>query len=249
MLKAVIFDFGDTLILTDRFNYEHCLKRLFQSLEADGIKLPYEDAVRVYFEVRDKTYEETERSLREIKFCNRIVETLKRFSYSLDDSHPIIIRAAEAFSDAFVDFMRMEKNTYGLLEKLSLKYKLGMISNFAYAPAVHKTLTRFNLTKFFATLIISGEFGWRKPSPKIFRKALHDLRIKAEESVFVGDSLVADIVGARKVGMKAIWLKRRENKRLENIEADLKPNEIIQNLESLPEYLNRLQLAHGNLNL
>ena len=54
-----------------------------------------------------------------------------------------------------------------------------------------------------------------KPAPGLFRKALNDLGVAAEESVMVGDSLRADVAGAKALGMIAVW-KRPPNPIAEN---------------------------------
>lgn len=54
-------------------------------------------------------------------------------------------------------------------------------------------------------VVTSGGFGRKKPDPAIFHECLRILGVSAEESVFVGDDLHADIVPAVKLGMLAIW--------------------------------------------
>lgn len=78
-IKAILFDFGDTLINTDKFDYDTCLRKVHESLTTDNITVPYEEYKNVYFNIRNKLYKETEDSLREAKFSLRITETLKHF--------------------------------------------------------------------------------------------------------------------------------------------------------------------------
>jgi predicted HAD superfamily phosphohydrolase YqeG len=40
MLKAIIFDLGDTLILLDRWDYDKCLLKLLNSLKRDHVTIP-----------------------------------------------------------------------------------------------------------------------------------------------------------------------------------------------------------------
>jgi FMN phosphatase YigB (HAD superfamily) len=57
----------------------------------------------------------------------------------------------------------------------------------------------------FESYAISCDDGWLKPAPQLFQKALGDLGIRAEEAVMVGDSLRADVMGAKALGMTAVW--------------------------------------------
>lgn len=45
-----------------------------------------------------------------------------------------------------------------------------------------------------------------KPRPTLFRAALERLAIPAGEAVMIGDSLLADIQGAQRIGLRTIWL-------------------------------------------
>ena len=58
-------------------------------------------------------------------------------------------------------------------------------------------------------IIVSGEVGYEKPDPRIFRDALEATGLTAPEQVmFVGDNPEADIDGAKRFGMKAAWIRR-----------------------------------------
>ncbi len=55
------------------------------------------------------------------------------------------------------------------------------------------------------TMAISADLGIRKPNPDIFRHALRELNAEPKESVMVGDSLHADVTGAKELDMLAVW--------------------------------------------
>ncbi|MCK4933472.1 HAD family hydrolase [Candidatus Bathyarchaeota archaeon] len=208
-LEAVIFDFGDTLLLTDRWDYDKCLKNLQNSLQKNGVTLqiPYDQFKRIYFEVRDQMYHQSEKALEEVDFRVRISETLERFNEFYSCRSRIIKLAAEAFVDAFIEDLHMENFLPPLLSKLEEIYKLALVSNFAYAPGLRRILQCFSLKRFFDVVVISGEFGLRKPHPKIFEEVLKKLDVAAAKSVFVGDSLKADIYGASRVGLRTILVE------------------------------------------
>ncbi|MEA2089281.1 MAG: HAD family hydrolase [Thermoproteota archaeon] len=240
-IRAILLDFGDTVVLADQFDYDACLRKLHRSLARDAVKVPYKDFKEIYFEVRGRLYRETEETLREAHFCIRISETLRHFGYSLKPTDPLIIRAADAFGEAFVQHIRMEKCVPTILKQLHSNYLLGLVSNFAYSPALRKTLERFDITKFFDAIIISGEVGWRKPSSKIFQKALDALSASASETVFVGDMLHMDIEGAKRMGMKTVLVKETVERPelLEEIEK-VKPQWIISKLDELQKILQNI---------
>ncbi len=54
----------------------------------------------------------------------------------------------------------------------------------------------------------SAQLGYLKPHPAIFQAALAAIGAPAESAVMVGDSVKADIEGARQIGMRAVLLRR-----------------------------------------
>ena len=86
--------------------------------------------------------------------------------------------------------------------------KLGLISN------THRCLTsfqqHFELEGLIAVAVSSSAHGYLKPHPSIFEAALKLAGVGAAESVMVGDSLMHDIEGARRVGMRAVLVHRSE---------------------------------------
>lgn len=235
-VKAILFDFGDTLISTDQFDYDACLSKLHESILRDGIVVPFQEFRQLYFQTRDRLYRETEETLEEANFLLRISEILKHFGYAFDETDEKVVRAADAFSEAFAGQMTMKKYVPTVLKQLRSKYKLGIVSNLAYPPSLMRTLERFDLVKFFDVIMISGDVGWRKPSPRIFLEALESLEVGAAETVFVGDSLLHDIEGAKKVGMRTVLVREA----LTGEKETESPDAVVSELDELPVVLESL---------
>ena len=60
------------------------------------------------------------------------------------------------------------------------------------------------LEKYYDKIVDSEMVGVKKPNPIIFEYALKLANISPEEGLMIGDSIEADIIGARQVGMKAL---------------------------------------------
>lgn len=69
-------------------------------------------------------------------------------------------------------------------------------------------LRRIGWERYFRTVTFSQEVGEEKPGPAIFRLALSRAGVPAGEVVHVGDSLSADVEGARNAGLRPVWLDR-----------------------------------------
>lgn len=84
-------------------------------------------------------------------------------------------------------------------------YKLGIIANQKLGTA--ERLEKWGLRQFFDVIAASAEIGYAKPDKEIFEKAFELAGCIAEESVMVGDRLDNDIIPAKALGMKTVWIK------------------------------------------
>jgi putative hydrolase of the HAD superfamily len=114
--------------------------------------------------------------------------------------------AVNIFFEDYVSSFRLRKCVKQVLRLLSGGYKLGLISNFTYAPVIYAGLRKVGISGFFDVILVSDAVGWRKPHKKIFEESLKKLGVKAEETVHVGDSPEEDIKGAKQLGMKTVFV-------------------------------------------
>jgi len=61
------------------------------------------------------------------------------------------------------------------------------------------------LRSFFDVVLISGQIGYRKPHPIVFRRLIEALGVDGGETLYVGDDPEADINGALRAGIQPIW--------------------------------------------
>jgi HAD superfamily hydrolase (TIGR01662 family) len=102
-----------------------------------------------------------------------------------------------------------------LLMLRSEGYKLGLISNtnWRFLPRLRK-----QFEEFFDVITLSYEHGYVKPHPSIFMTTLEKLGVNPNQSLHVGDDPIADIQGARNIGMKTVFVNRKEVKTNADIE-------------------------------
>jgi HAD superfamily hydrolase (TIGR01549 family) len=97
-----------------------------------------------------------------------------------------------------------------------LGYRIGSITNRGYSgPRFWEQMDMLGLTPLFEHVVISCDVGYMKPHPHIFHQALQLMRLEADECVMVGDSLRADVEGARTLGMKTVWTRPPANEPVE----------------------------------
>ena len=221
----------DTLMLIEKDHafYAPSLKGAHRFMTDNGVDVKFPVFHDAYIKARDALYAEADAQLEEPHFNQRIANALAILGYCFDVQSKVVAGATNAFCEKFMEYVRIDEHAKSALEKLHGQYKLGIVSNFAIPECVDKLLQRHGLDRFFNVVVVSGAVNKRKPSPEIFEKALEKLGVSAEDTVFVGDTVDADIEGAKKAGMKAIYVERRSQKDA----ASVCPDQTIKGLREL----------------
>lgn len=105
---------------------------------------------------------------------------------------------------------------------------------------------RFGLTDALDGVVSSHSVGWQKPHRAIYERALEIAGARPEEAFMVGDRLDADILGAKLLGMRAIW--RRTDQ--EQPKVDIEPDATVTDLTELPAVVTPwlgVRSAHNSL--
>lgn len=111
--------------------------------------------------------------------------------------------------------MELPKDNYlfeGALDVLRYlsekKYKMHIITN-GFEEVQHLKLKNSNIDRFFKTVTTSEEVGVKKPNRLVFERALDKAKVLARQSMMIGDTFEADILGAEAVGMQTLFYNYR----------------------------------------
>jgi putative hydrolase of the HAD superfamily len=177
-----------------------------------GIEGPFFEWYRA---IDKKARQERERNYSETSIIDIILTALKRINIQYDSLKKLV-------SDAFNEVIISQEYYWYPGAKETLRYlnqhgyKLGLISN-THWP--FRERAREEYASLFDVITLSYEHGFVKPHPAIFQDTLTKMNAKAGQCIHVGDNPVADIEGAKKIGMKTIHICR-ESKQATKIEAD-----------------------------
>ena len=104
-----------------------------------------------------------------------------------------------------------------LLADLKSTYKLALYTN-GPSDIQWEKIEALGFDQLFDAIIVAGDVGIYKPDPRAFALLLGKLDVAAEQTLFVGDSYDADIVGAYSAGMHTAWIRHREEDRIEGVQ-------------------------------
>jgi len=106
--------------------------------------------------------------------------------------------------------------------------KVGVVSN--WDSRLRRISEGVGLTALVDFLVISAEAGIRKPHPGIFKLALEQAGVRPEEALHVGDNPEEDGEGARRAGVRAVLIDRKQRVTLR---PDPGPLPVLRSLEEL----------------
>ena len=118
-----------------------------------------------------------------------------------------------------------------VLSALHGKYKLGIIAN--QSLGTQERIDNWGIGKYFDVVMASAEAGCAKPDLKIFTAALNKAGCAPADAVMIGDRLDNDIIPAKKLGMKTVWV-RQGYAIYQTINDDSnRPDHIVDNIDEL----------------
>jgi putative hydrolase of the HAD superfamily len=192
--EALLFDFGGTLD-SDGVAWKD---RFFALLSEEGARFPASEFERAFYSADDALVGALPRDL-------ALSETVGRLAEGVARALGLESRVGDRVAARFLEESRAKLTANApLLERLSSRFRLGVVSNF-YGN-LESVCAETGIGQYLAAAVDSAAVGFQKPDRRIFEAALAALGSPAENALFIGDSLPRDMGGARQIGMPHVWL-------------------------------------------
>ena len=120
------------------------------------------------------------------------------------------------------------------IKKMGLK--IGLISNVNSRGQVPTNLKEYGIYQYFDPIVLSSEYGRRKPDPSIFHYAARLANVPASACLYIGDRIVRDVDGAQRAGYGMSVQIRHDFEHGENDDGAT-PDAVIGNMTELLEIL------------
>lgn len=202
MIKAILFDFGQTLVdAADGFRTAE--KEAQAKLFANMSLTLHEDFMTHYRRIRKEFHARSD-------FSRAALWREVYFYYCLEFDDQLLVTWETEYWETVKAKTMVFPETIDVLKRLSSSYQLGLISNTQgqQHTGTHRLSQFPELEEYLKVIIIAGEDGIApKPDMQPFDLCLKGLDVKPAEAVYVGDDYHIDICGAQAAGMYAVWLQ------------------------------------------
>ena len=217
IVKDVFFDLDHTLWDFDK-NSMLAFKRVFKKFK---INIEFDAFLKIYEPINVeywKKYREDKVSKENLR-RGRLIDSFNFFDLIYTTEK--IDKIADAYIEELPFDNHLFEGALEILDYLTLNYKLHIITN-GFEEVQYKKLKNSGIVHYFSTVTTSEEVGVKKPNSKVFLTALKKANSLPEESVMIGDSLEADILGANNIGMQTIFYNYRNesiSKKIKSIDS------------------------------
>jgi HAD superfamily hydrolase (TIGR01549 family) len=235
MIKAIIFDFGQTLVDSSD-GFRHAEKNVQAAIFEDLSISEHDSFKHSYRRIRKDFHHDSK--LSRINMWKAVYWEYGREAplYDLRKWELDYWQTVERYTKVFPEVPN-------ILTTLSARYDhLALITNTqgqADAQA-HRFTSYPDLAALFSVMIVAGENGVPpKPDTRSFIVCLEQLGVAPDEAVYIGDDWQNDVNGSRDAGLFPIWLKHQSvNRNYPEVKEDIP---VISTLTELPPYLEKMQ--------
>jgi len=205
--KIICIDFWNTIYDStngiERNKYRQ--RVLVDELDKNGISVLAEDYDRA-MKATWTFFEETWKHKHKTPTARECVVYFWKFTGLPFDDESIEV-VTKAFEDSvLVHKPKIIQSAKDSIKELSKDFNLAIISDTGFSPGsiLKQLMIEDDIAQYFSAFSFSNETGYSKPNENAFNHALNLLNANSSKSFHIGDIEHTDIIGAKKIGMKAI---------------------------------------------
>lgn len=240
MIKALLFDINGTVvdILTDESSGE-IYRTVSNLLNFYGVNITPDDFRTQFWQLNKEQRRASAEEYPEFD-VQQIFKTIisrygspatKHLSVSKQRLLPEIL--SEVFRAASLFKLELYPGVKSVLDELKKDYQLAAVSDAQKVWAMPE-LNALGLSDYFSPIVISSDLGYRKPDERIFQNALDEMKVSADEVIFIGNDMYRDVLGGHKAGFRTIYFKSNQgDQRSRGVEPDYIIYEFSQLLEGV----------------
>lgn len=199
LVTDIFFDLDHTL-----WDFEKNSALTFAKIFADhGVEADLDKFLQIYAPINLaywKLYREEKISKPELRY-QRLRNTFDQLALKVSDE--MINKLSVDYINYLCTFNHLVSNALPILDYLRPNYRLHIITN-GFQEVQSKKLENASISEYFEHVIDSETAGVKKPNPHIFQYSLQRAEVAPGKALMIGDSLEADVLGAKAVGLHTL---------------------------------------------
>jgi len=233
-LRAVLFDYGNTLIEYGARHVAAVDRALGDALERRYGPVDRAALAALHARQRLAVYREP---FAENELGAMVAEAARELCGAAPDAD-LLAELLAARRRAFDESLARPEHVPAVLERLAARFRLALVSNYPCGDSIRASLERLELARYFEAVVVSADLGRVKPHPAPFEAALRALELAPADCLYVGDNWLGDVQGAKRLGMRAVHILQFDgHEHFERGPSDLPADATIAHLEELPALL------------
>ena len=216
IVKGILFDVNGTLvdIRTDE-SYDEIYRVLSNLLSYHGVTIDAPTLRDLYFHTMKAQRDASTERHPEFDAVGIFRDILSQYATDFTRALPSgtlehLPRYLAATYRAVSRFrLQLYPGVKDTLMQLQGAYRLAIVSDAQTSYALPE-LHAVGLSGYFDPIIVSGDFGYRKPHERLFTSALAAMGMQPSEVLYVGNDMYRDIYGARRAGIKAVFIRSNQ---------------------------------------
>jgi putative hydrolase of the HAD superfamily len=227
-LSAVLFDVYGTLV--DIHTNEHrddVFDSLSRFLEYRRVFIPGKELKELYFDHINQQIARSRERHAEVDVTRAFGHVLRERGRTTDRYLTMI--TAQLYRSLCRERFRLYDDTFWTLNDFRKRYRLGIVSD-AQRVFCKPELQTLRLENFFDAIVISSDYGFRKPDPRLFHIALAALDVPASEAAYIGNKYETDLVGAKEAGLAVAGLIRQTEEEKRTYDNEYRPDFVANDL-------------------
>jgi putative hydrolase of the HAD superfamily len=217
-IQGILFDINGTLIdiQTDEGN-EDIYRGISHFLTYQGIYIHRGEVRDEYFRLMEEQRESSDEAFPEFD----VVELWREFLLQRPEASKALppeklqwmpLFLAEMYRGISRYRLQLYPDVKNILDELLPCFKLAALSDAQSVWAVPE-MRAVGIEAYFHPIIVSGDFGFRKPDKRIFEAAFNGLGLRPENILFVGNDMYRDVYGAKQFDMKTVFFSSNQGRK------------------------------------
>lgn len=234
-LKAILFDLYGTLVdIKTNEHRDDVFEMVSRFLEYRRVFISGRELKELYLLEINQQFARSRERHPEVDAARAFGDILRERARTNDRYLAMI--TSQLYRSLCREYIRLYDDTFWTLNEFKKHYRLGIVSD-AQRVFCTPELRALRLEDFFDALVISSDFGFRKPDPRMFHIALAMLDVQPAEAAYIGNSYETDLSGAKGANLAVAGLVRQSESDRKSLPDEPQPDFVTDDLRGAYEWI------------